>query len=184
MRLHHALNTSVRSPGQVLSNGHFGVSGNGNGHGHRGHGGNGHIQPKAVKVTKRRKPHMKHGLNQAAAHAYGAALLMFKAGFTIAQAIACTGSSTDYIDAMKWIMASGDQDLLDRVLHGQRDIFYVATQVRPLVEMRAAYQKLTPKQRIEWAAAENPNRVFDEVIVPASVVSSTNTKVGFVEMRS
>jgi len=101
----------------------------------------------------------------------GAVLLIQKCGFTIEAAIACTGSTTGYIDAMKWIMASGDESLLDRVLHGQIDIFKAAERVRPLVEMKTAYAKLTAGQRIKWAAEENPNRVFEEVIVPASALA-------------
>jgi hypothetical protein len=91
------------------------------------------------KVLKRRKPWMKNGLNQAAVHAYGAVLLI-KIGLTTDQAIAATGSSTGYINAMKWIVASGDQDLLDHVLHGQVDVFDAATQVRPIVELKTAFE--------------------------------------------
>ena len=162
-----AFSTATRLPGQVLSGGYHGPGGNGNGHRHHGHGGNGH----AKKVMKRRKSHMKQGRNRAACAAYGAVLLIQKCGFTIEAAIACTGSTTGYIDAMKWIMASGDESLLDRVLHGQIDIFMAAERVRPLVELKTAYAKLTAGQRIKWAAEENPNRVFEEVIVPASALA-------------
>jgi len=127
----------------------------------------------SAKKTRRAKPHKKNGLNQAACHAYGAVLLITRCGFTIEQAIACTGSHTNYIEAMKWVVASGDAMLLDDVLHGYVDIFIAAKRVRPLVELRAAYKKLTPKQRIYWAVDENPNILFNEIIVPASVISES-----------
>jgi hypothetical protein len=91
-------------------------------------------------------------------------------GFTIEQAIACTGSTAQYIDWMKWIMAANDPALLHQVIHGHADIFDAAKQVRPMVEMKAmkaAYKKLTPEQRIAWAAQENLDVVFDQVIAPA-----------------
>jgi hypothetical protein len=91
---------------------------------------------------------MKNGQNQAACHAYGAVLLIATCGFSIEQAIACTTSHTNYVAAMTWILASGDEDLLARVIGGHVDIFDAAKQVRPMVEMKAAYKKLTPEQRI------------------------------------
>jgi hypothetical protein len=150
-----------------------GVSGNGhvrvNAHGSaNGHARNGHS-----KKTRRAKPHMKNGLNQAACHALGAVLLIRKCGATIDQAIAYTTSNTTYIEAMKWIVANGDMELLGRVLHGRIDIFDAAEKVRPMVEIKAAYKKLTAEQRITWAAEEDPNTLFNEVIVPASVVSES-----------
>jgi hypothetical protein len=114
-------------------------------------------QLKLAKKTRRAKPHMWHGLNRAACQAYGAALLIMKCGFTIEQAIACTGSHTNYIDAMRWIVESDDPALLRRVLYGRADIFDAAAQVRPLIEMRAAFKKLTSEQRIDWAVEENPD---------------------------
>lgn len=184
------LSTATRLPGLVLSNGHFGVRRNGNGHGlgenghgENGRGGNGHA---AVKVMKRRRSHMWKGLNRAACAAYGAVLLIQKCGFTIEQAIACTGSNTTYIDAMGWLVADDDQSLLGDVLHGQGDIVYAAKQVRPLVELRTAYGKLSPQQRIQWAEEEGPNILFDEVIVPAADAVGTPTKktTTFVERRA
>jgi hypothetical protein len=128
--------------------------------------GNGHTRNGYVK--KHAKPHMKNGLNQAACHAYGAVLLVLKFGFTIDQAIACTGSHTNYVVAMKWIVVSRNQHLLDHVLRGRLDLFDVAEQVRPMVEIKAAYKKLTPAQRITWAAEEGAEKLFDEVIGPAA----------------
>ena len=177
LRSRELLNTSTRLPGQVANdNGHL----NGNGHGHHDHlgfGGNGHAKvgestEQPAKKTRRVKPHMKNGRNQAAWRAYGAVRLM-QSGLTIDQAIACTGSHTNYIVAMKWIVANDDQNLLDDVLHGRVDIFDAARQVRPLVEIRALYKKLTPAQRITWAVEENPDRVFEEVIVQASAMTKT-----------
>jgi len=152
MRCPAAFTTATRPVEQVLSNGH---GGNGVGNGTK-------------QVLKRPKPRMKNGRNQAAWRAYGAALLHTRVGLTIEQAIACTGSHTDYVDAIEWIMASGDQDLLDCVLYGRVGIFDAAEQVRPLVELRTAYKKLTPDQRVAWAVEENPDRLFEQVVVPAS----------------
>ena len=165
MRVHQKLLTSSRPFDQVFGdgNGHLGVRGNGNGRGHPGLGGKQQI---LAKKTRRAKPHMWHGLNRAACQAYGAALLIMKCGFTIEQAIACTGSHTNYIDAMRWIVESDDPALLRRVLYGRADIFDAAAQVRPLIEMRAAFKKLTSEQRIAWAVEENPDLMFEKVIVP------------------
>jgi hypothetical protein len=142
-------------------------------HSGNGFGGNGHAEfgktTKPAKKTRRVKPHLKNGHNQAACRAYGAALLILKCNFTIDQAIACTGSHTNYIVAMKWIMANGDWGVLDRVLRGRLDLFSMAAQVRPMVEIKAAYRKLAPKQRIAWAAEEGAEKLFDEVIGPATV---------------
>jgi len=69
---------------------------------------------------------------------------------------------------MKSILASGDQHLLDRVLNDQVGIFAAAAQVRPLVEMKTAFAKLSEEQRINWATEEDPNRLFEQVIVPAA----------------
>jgi hypothetical protein len=137
------------------------VRGGANGHARNGH------------VKKRAKPHMKNGLNQAACRAYGAVLLHLKCGFTIDHAIACTGSHTNYVVAMKWIVVSRDQYLLERVLRGRLDLFDMAEQVRPMVELKAAYKKLTPKQRITWAVEEDPNVLFEQVIAPAAAVHKT-----------
>src|SRR5262245_2103450 len=103
---------------------------NGNGHVHeRAHanGGNGH------RVRRRAKPHMKNGLNQAACRAFGAVLLVLKCGFTVDHAIACTGSHTNYVVAMKWLLVNRDWDLVEGVLRGRLDLFDVAEQVRPMV---------------------------------------------------
>jgi hypothetical protein len=95
-------------------------------------------------------------------------VLLHKCGFTIDQAIACTGSHTNYVVAMKWIVVSRNQHLLELVLRGRLDLFEVAEQVRPMAEIKAAYKKLTSEQRITWAAEEDPDRMFEEVIAPAS----------------
>ena len=139
----------------------FSTNGNGRARG----GANGHARNRHVK--KRAKPHVKNGLNHAACRAYGAVLL-HKCGFTIDQAIACTGSHTNYVVAMKWIVVSRNQHLLELVLRGRLDLFEVAEQVRPMAEIKAAYKKLTSEQRITWAAEEDPDRMFEEVIAPAS----------------
>src|SRR5262249_22650462 len=107
-----------------------------NGNGHARGGANGHARNRHVK--KRAKPHVKNGLNQAACRAYGAALLHLKCGLTIDHAIACTGSHTNYVVAMKWIVASNNEHLLDLVLRGRLDLFDVAEQLRPMVEVKAA----------------------------------------------
>src|SRR5262245_19167600 len=165
--LHAELLTSTRLPGLVLFPTHPGTQGNGNGHDHH-HGGNGHAKSGAVKVMKHRKPQMKNGLNQAACRAFGAVLLMLRCNLTVAQAISCTGSCTDYIGSMKWIVLGDDGSLLWDVLHGQIDIFDAAAQVRPLIEMKSAYSKLAPDQRINWAAEVDPTVLFDTVIAPAA----------------
>jgi len=178
-RLHAELLTSTRLPGLVLFPTHPGTRGNGNGHDHHHHhhhGGNGHAKSGAVKVMKHRKPQMKNGLNQAACRALGAVLLMHKCNLTIAQAISCTGSCTDYIGSMKWIVAQDDPSLVWDVLHGQIDIFDAAAKVRPQVEMKTAYSKLTPEQRINWAAEANPTVLFDEVIGPAATAAAAKQK--------
>lgn len=127
---------------------------------------------------------MKNGRNQAACVAFGAIMLIQKCGFTIEQAIACTGSCAAYIDAMKWLVASGEFDLLAIVLHGQTDLFWAAKRVRPLVEMEDAYDRLSPQQRITWARKKGPDLLFDEVVAPAAVVAGMPTKATFVERRS
>jgi hypothetical protein len=135
--------------------------------------GNGHAkEPKPAKTTRYAKPQIKNGRRQAACAAYGAVLLVQKCGFTNQQAIACTGANHNYIGAMKWIVASGDLGLLHDVLHDRGDIFYAAEQVRPLVEIKNAYAKLTSEQRIQWGVEENPDKLFDDVVFPAAVMKS------------
>jgi len=53
---------------------------------------------------------------------------------------------------MKWIVVNEDADLLHRVLHGEVDIFDAAAQVRPVVELKAAF---------EAAKAVNPAGAID-----------------------
>jgi hypothetical protein len=127
-------------------------------------------------VLKLRKPHMRRGLNSAAARAFGAVMLIQRCGFTFEQAILCTGSCAGYINAMRWIVESGDQDLLRRVLHGELDIFYAAKQVRPLIEFEAAYAKLTSEQVVQWAAKKGADFLFDKVVVPAAAMAGMHTK--------
>jgi hypothetical protein len=170
-QLHDALLNSVGPISQPPFNGHLGARGNGNGHADHDVGGNGRTEfdrsVKSKKKTRGPKPRVRHGRNQAACHAYGAVLLV-RCGLTIEEAIACTTSSTNYVTAMKSILASGDQHLLDRVLNDQVGIFAAAAQVRPLVEMKTAFAKLSEEQRINWATEEDPNRLFEQVIVPAA----------------
>jgi hypothetical protein len=152
---------------------HNGNGVDGNGSAGNGSAANGGSVKQAGKRVRRVKPHVKNGYNQAACRAYGAVYLVQKCGFSIEAAIACTGSNTNYVIAMKWVVASGDETLLDHVLRNQRDIFWAAEQVRPMVEIKAAYKKLTSEQRIAWAMEENPNRLFDETIIPALSMQKT-----------
>jgi len=50
--------------------------------------------------------------------------------------------------------------------------------MRSLIEMRAAFKKLTSEQRIAWAVEENPDLMFEKVIVPASAMQK---KTGITE---
>jgi len=158
--------SSACLPRQVFSNGHLGVRGNGNGHAHHGVGGS-----KSVKVMKGRKPHIKNRRSLAAWKAYGAVLLIQNCGLTYEQAIAATGSYSNYIAAMRWVLASGDLGLLRRALGGLIRTTRAAELVQPLVQVRAWFKKLTPEQKVLWASENDPEgELFNKVIVPAATM--------------
>jgi len=164
--LRQDLLSSACFPQQVFFDGY----GQGNGHahhnGHRnGNGvdGNGHTK----LVTKRSKSRMKNGWSRAACAAFGAAMLVLQCGFTFNLAIACTGTDTSYLSAMLWVVKSGDEELLSRVLDGEIKTTVAGRMVRPLVEMRAAFKAASPAQRIIWAMENSLEELFDDVIIPA-----------------
>jgi hypothetical protein len=69
----------------------------------------------------------------------------------------------------------GDPELLVAVLAGEVPLLPTAARLKPIVKAMRAFGALSHSDRIEFARREGPERLFNEVIIPASAPAPMET---------
>ena len=138
-----------------LRHAHDGGSGHRDGH-HNGRG------------RRRHRPRVRNGLRQAVLQADTALLLVQQHGFSIADAARRAGASRSYVAAVGLLHDYGDTELLVAVLAGELPLLPTAARIKPLIQAAKAFNNLSDLDRIEWARREGAEKLFNEIIIPAS----------------
>lgn len=93
---------------------------------------------------------------------------------TLTEAAILCGSSVKYIRAIEAVIQHDDPRLIDQILLGKISLMMAANLLRKRTRLVNAYHKASPNDRVDAARAIGPDRVFDEMLVPALYPSSTN----------
>jgi hypothetical protein len=117
---------------------------------------------------RRRRPQIRYGIRQSVLQADTALVLVRQHGFSIVDAARRTGSNPTAIEAMAILHDNSDPELLAAVRTGEVPFLPTAARIKPLVRAMKAFNALSNLDRIEWARREDPEKLFNEVIVPAS----------------
>jgi len=131
-----------------------------NGHGRNG---NGH---------HRRRPQFHGELRLAALRAHAGAMLVREKGFTIAGAAMMAGSNGHYVGALLTILASENEALLYDVLSGRVPVLQAAAQVKEVANLSTAFETASETNKIAWARSVGVERLFNDVLIPASTAIS------------
>ena len=83
------------------------------------------------------------------------------------------GSNVPYVMAALAVLKSGDQNLLTEVRRGDVALREAAEQVRPLVDLVAAYSNAKPRDRVAFGKAVGPEALYLAAVEPA--INSTTT---------
>jgi hypothetical protein len=121
-----------------------------------------------AKATQKRKPYARRSTKPGAAalRAYTAAQFYSAGGLTLRDVAVACGSCPQYVEAMAILLASHNQDLIDKVLAGELPVQAAAKQVRKLVDLVTAYLNASPMDRVNFARIIGPARLWDEIMVP------------------
>jgi hypothetical protein len=130
-----------------------------------------------VNGRRRRRPQIRDGVRQAVLQADTALLLVRQLGFSVADAARGTRASHGYVEAMAILHDFGDLELLAAVQAGEVPLLPTAERLKSLVRAMRAFSALSTADQTEFARRENPERLFNDVIVPASVPAPMNLVV-------
>ena len=77
------------------------------------------------------------------------------------------GANRSYVVAAAAVLQSRDAALIDDVLYGRVPMLEAAKSVRKKVELVRAFGRASEEDRRALGHAVGPDRVFDEVVIPA-----------------
>ena len=133
------------------------------------------------------REHFRGEICLAAFRAFTAAefIIAMKLGLTLREAAMRCGSNIRYVRAAIILLEHGDQNLIDQVLHGERNILVAAASVQGLVklialfktvsaETRAAFHSATgsvdlstPAARTAAAGMFDPETIWEDMVLPS-----------------
>jgi hypothetical protein len=86
---------------------------------------------------------------------------------TLVEAAILCGSSVPYIAAVELVMQHDDPRLVDQILRGKIPLLMAADLLRKRTNIVKSFRRGSVEDRIDAARVIGPERIFDEMLVPA-----------------
>ena len=135
----------------------------------------GFIGPSPKRSTRHRQsPLRQHRGGQRAAYLRAWTAARLRSGEpiprpTLTEAAILCGSSVPYIAALELVLQHDDPRLVDQILRGKIPLMVAAGLLRKRGNLVKSFRQASPKDRVDAARVLGPERIFDEVLVPASL---------------